>query len=239
MQSIDIQSTIQSIISARVQSALGPYLVFLRRISMIFGGDTKPNHPQKAAEVKQQKEVSREVNLVQHHSQDTRTITRPMKDKPISRISSVSIAALANFKVGDAVEYQQGRGKFEAKVVAIQHTTGLLTLERQFDRRQIIRPASKVVSLDKFSPPKSSETSSLEVSAVKPIIRKRTPIPESISTEATNGTHSPTASTPTHAPTNPDDAFWVQVSQKLKEQEARNLHSLHSQSLHSKDEYRN
>jgi hypothetical protein len=233
MQSIDIQSTIQSIISSRVQSALEPYLVFLRRISTIFGSDTKPNHPKKAAEAKHQNEVNREINRVQH-SQDMITITRPMKDKPISRISSLSIAALANFKVGDAVEYQQGRGKFEAKVVAIQHTTGLLTLERQFDRRQIIRPASKVALLDKFSPPKSSETSSLEVSAVKPIIRKRTPIPESISTEATNGKHSPTANTPSHASTNSDDAFWVQVSQKLKEQETRNLHS-----LHSKDEYRN
>lgn len=222
MQSIDIQSTIQSIISARVQSALEPYLVFLRRISMIFGADAKPNLPRKAAESKQ-----REFVRVQH-KQDARTITRPLKEKPVPRISPLNIAALANLKVGDAVEYQQGRGKFEAKIVAIQQATGLLTLERQFDHRQIIRPASKVVSVDSFSQPKASpEASSLEVSAVKPIIRKRTPIPESMAAEVTNGT---TNLSTANTPNNREDAFWVQVSKKLKEQEARNLQS--------KDEYR-
>ncbi|MBI5548311.1 MAG: hypothetical protein HY901_30895 [Deltaproteobacteria bacterium] len=48
------------------------------------------------------------------------------------------------FSVGQNVTYKQGKGTFEAKVVAIDEKTGQVALERVMDGKKVKRPAAKV-----------------------------------------------------------------------------------------------
>ncbi|WP_306663351.1 PspA [Myxococcus sp. CA039A] len=50
----------------------------------------------------------------------------------------------APFKQGQEVRYKQGRGTFPAVVKAVDAGAGTVTLERQGDGKQVVRPYSKV-----------------------------------------------------------------------------------------------
>lgn len=63
-----------------------------------------------------------------------------------SRGSAASTEAVGNFTEGQRVQYRQGRGTFDAKIVAIDGKKGLLTLERETDQKKVVRPASKVLA---------------------------------------------------------------------------------------------
>ena len=47
------------------------------------------------------------------------------------------------------VEYRQGRGTFEAKVVALDAETGMVTVERVSDGKKVVRPATKIITIAK------------------------------------------------------------------------------------------
>ena len=52
----------------------------------------------------------------------------------------------AKFSEGQAVKYRQGRGTFEAKVIAIDTTAGTVTVERDSDGKKVRRPAAKLIA---------------------------------------------------------------------------------------------
>lgn len=62
------------------------------------------------------------------------------------RASAASAEVVGRFSEGQRVQYRQGRGTFDAKVVAVDGKKGLLTLERESDQKKVIRPASKVLA---------------------------------------------------------------------------------------------
>lgn len=53
----------------------------------------------------------------------------------------------SQFKEGQTVQYKQGRGVFEATVVAVDTERNLVTIERAKDHKKVDRPAAKVYSV--------------------------------------------------------------------------------------------
>ncbi len=51
----------------------------------------------------------------------------------------------SKFSKGQKVQYRQGRGTFDARVVEINEKRGVVFLERMSDKRKVVRPAAKVV----------------------------------------------------------------------------------------------
>jgi hypothetical protein len=62
------------------------------------------------------------------------------------RGSAASLEVISKFVEGQKVQYRQGRGTFEARVVGIDAKNGNVTLERINDRKTVIRPAAKVLA---------------------------------------------------------------------------------------------
>jgi hypothetical protein len=62
------------------------------------------------------------------------------------RGSAASLELVSKFVEGQKVQYRQGRGTFEARVVGIDAENGTVTLERINDRKTIVRPAAKVLA---------------------------------------------------------------------------------------------
>ncbi len=62
------------------------------------------------------------------------------------RGSAASLELVSKFVEGQKVQYRQGRGTFEARVVGISAENGTVTLERINDRKTIVRPAAKVLA---------------------------------------------------------------------------------------------
>lgn len=57
-----------------------------------------------------------------------------------------SAELVANFTEGQKVQYRQGRGTFDAKVIEIDVEKGMLRLEREKDSKKVVRPAAKVIA---------------------------------------------------------------------------------------------
>ncbi len=53
----------------------------------------------------------------------------------------------SQFREGQTVQYKQGRGIFEATVVAIDTERNVVTIERAKDHKKVDRPAAKVYSV--------------------------------------------------------------------------------------------
>ncbi len=60
--------------------------------------------------------------------------------------SAASLELVSKFVEGQKVQYRQGRGTFEARVVGIDAMKGNVTLERMNDRKTVVRPAEKVIA---------------------------------------------------------------------------------------------
>jgi hypothetical protein len=60
--------------------------------------------------------------------------------------SAASLELVSKFVEGQRVQYRQGRGTFEARVVGIDTMKGNVTLERMNDRKTVVRPAEKVIA---------------------------------------------------------------------------------------------
>jgi len=52
----------------------------------------------------------------------------------------------SQFSEGQKVQYRQGRGTFDARVVGIDAKKGVVTLERMSDQKKVVRPAAKVIT---------------------------------------------------------------------------------------------
>jgi hypothetical protein len=64
----------------------------------------------------------------------------------VRRGSAASLEIVSKFVEGQKVQYRQGRGTFEARVVGIDAKNGNVTLERTNDRKTVVRPAAKVLA---------------------------------------------------------------------------------------------
>ncbi len=62
------------------------------------------------------------------------------------RGSAALLELVSKFVEGQKVQYRQGRGTFEARVVGIDAKNGNVTLERINDRKTVVRPAAKVLA---------------------------------------------------------------------------------------------
>lgn len=206
MPIMDIHSIIQTIISVQVQNALEPYMGALQQVSAVFGftpeSESKPRKPLPAKIPPKRRP---QPVLEMPRARVLRAARLPTKN---------SIADVKKFELGNMVEYQQGRGRIRAKVVGIEHATGLLTLEKVDDLRQLIRPASKVIPPANSLQPKSSPTPLAPVAAVKPIVRKRS------DAEISDIRVSEPEPQPSDANL-PKDPFWEMVSKKMQEQQSQ------------------
>ncbi len=212
MPSINIHSVIQDIVSTQVQNALKPYMEVLQRVSTAFDSipASKPIKPLPLPSTVPPRRRTQPV-LEMHHA-------KYIRQAKLARMSTTnSIAQAGKFKLGDMVEYQQGRGRIRAKVIAVQYATGLLTLEKVEDARQIIRPASKVIPPANSLQSKSSPTPLTPltpVAAVKPIVRKRLDAENSDTQVSEQELQASDAN-------QPKDPFWEMVSKKMQEQQPR------------------
>jgi len=68
------------------------------------------------------------------------------KRHKVRAVGPVGTAVVGQFCEGQKVQYRQGRGTFDAKVIAIDVERGVLRLERDKDAKKVVRPASKVIA---------------------------------------------------------------------------------------------
>jgi hypothetical protein len=62
------------------------------------------------------------------------------------RGGAASAEFASQFVEGQKVQYRQGRGTFDARVVGINAEKGTVTLERASDQKTVVRPAAKVLA---------------------------------------------------------------------------------------------
>lgn len=120
MKTPSLETAIGNAVAEAVKAAMEPYAAVLRRLEaqLAAGAPKPPGRPARAA--------------------GRRKLGRGSARK--------ARRAAATFQVGDAVVYRQGRGSFEAKVVAVDEATGLLTVERLKDGKKVDRPATKLAA---------------------------------------------------------------------------------------------
>jgi len=72
--------------------------------------------------------------------------------RPPARHSAraASHSPVRRLRVGQQVEYRQGRGTFTAKVVSIDDKNGTAVLERAEDKKRVERPLTKVYARSLF-----------------------------------------------------------------------------------------
>lgn len=127
MAQFDLNDVIRAAVSDEINRVLGPHLDTLNRLSAAFGGTTinraaparrGPGRPPAAAG------------------------RRRAGRRRAARAGGRGDAS--KFSTGQTVRYKQGRGEFEAKVIAINTEDNTLTLERLSDGKRVDRPAAKV-----------------------------------------------------------------------------------------------
>lgn len=120
-----IETAIGELVADAVTAALAPYAEILDRLEVLMNGAPARRGP------------GRPRKVVRKGA------------RRAARGSAKKVIKLARkFNVGDAVTYNQGRGRFGAKVVEVDAPTGLLVLERLNDGKRIVRPATKVAAAD-------------------------------------------------------------------------------------------
>lgn len=66
----------------------------------------------------------------------------PRTVKPI--ITDAARAAVSKWTIGDVANYKQGRGDFNGKVVGIDVNGCTITIKRDADGKEVVRPADKI-----------------------------------------------------------------------------------------------
>ena len=120
MPSININDAIRSAVAQEVSRVLGPHLGTLERLSQAFGASA----PRR----------TRSANVPVGRVGRTRSTQAGFGGR----------AEIGGFQEGQRVIYRQGRGTFEATVIAINAASRKLTLKREMDGKKVERPAAKV-----------------------------------------------------------------------------------------------
>jgi hypothetical protein len=119
-QSLNLDSAIRALVAEEVARVLFPHQNTLSRLEGLFGT------PGARAAVK---------GSVKGAAKGRKASRKADKAKRID---------WARYAEGAKVTYQVGRGTFDAKIVAIDKDSGLLTLERAKDKKKFQRAAAKV-----------------------------------------------------------------------------------------------
>ncbi len=118
---------IRTMVAQEIHNALGPYretLASLVEFTGVAPGKSAANGAEAAAPAR-----------------------NPRGRKPAGvRGAKASLEIVSKFAEGQKVQYRQGRGTFEARVVGIDAENGTVTLERLNDKKQVVRPAAKVIA---------------------------------------------------------------------------------------------
>jgi hypothetical protein len=121
MANVDLNGAISSLVASEVERVLQPYRGLLDRMAEFAGVSTVvkrgPGRPPAsvAAVVRRPRRVVREMG-----------------------------GDASDFREGQAVQYKQGRGIFDATVLSVSVESGMLMLQRSKDGKKVERPASKV-----------------------------------------------------------------------------------------------
>ncbi len=116
---------IRIIVAREIHDALAPYREALASL-IEFGGGTPGGVP---ASPSGEAAPKRRVRLAKS-----------------PRTSAASAEVAAKLSTGQKVQYRQGRGVFDAKVIEIDAAKGLVTVERLNDKKQVVRPAAKIIA---------------------------------------------------------------------------------------------
>lgn len=126
---IDIDASIRSIVADAVNASLAPYRGVLDRMAAFVGEAPVRRGPGRPAQVAEPVAAAR---------------ARPRRNGGGGRTAATNL--VGKFSEGQSVQYKQGRGTFDARIVAIDAEKGALTLERVTDGKKVVRPASKVIA---------------------------------------------------------------------------------------------
>ena len=124
-------NAIRAIVAREVEDALGPYRDMLADLTKFVVGEQASAGLSGAFEAAAPARVSR---------------TRRATTSAGSRRYADQAELASKFSEGQKVQYRQGRGMFDARVVGIDAKRGVVTLERMSDKKNVVRPAAKVIT---------------------------------------------------------------------------------------------
>ena len=124
-------NAIRAIVVEEVKEALGPYHDMLADLSRFVGSGPASAGPTGRVKAAAPGRVGR---------------TRLAATSARSGRYAGQAELASKFSEGEKVQYRQGRGVFDARVVGIDATKGVVTLERMSDKKNVVRPAAKVIT---------------------------------------------------------------------------------------------
>jgi hypothetical protein len=127
----DLNSVVADLISEQVEAALRPHMEMLARMSAFMGVPVKAEQGRAVGTRRAVRRASTVRGAVK-----ARGSYRPGL-KPAHGGKAV------DFRVGEAVMYQQGKGVFQAKVVKVNEADNTVTVQAE-GKKQRVRPAAKV-----------------------------------------------------------------------------------------------
>ncbi len=124
-------AAIRAVVAKEVEDALGPYREMLADLSKFVGGDLASAGSRGTFEAAAPARIRR---------------TRSAGTSAGSGRYAAQGELASKFSEGQKVQYRQGRGIFDARVVGIDAKKGVVTLERMSDQKKVVRPAAKVIT---------------------------------------------------------------------------------------------
>ena len=120
---VNVNTVIRSVVAAEVKAVLEPYRNVLERMAAFIGAPARrgPGRPRK-------------------------TPLAAASPRRGGRRPKNPARAAKKLSEGQAVQYKQGRGTFDARITKVDAATGAIHLERVKDGKKVVRPAHKVLA---------------------------------------------------------------------------------------------
>jgi sRNA-binding protein len=121
MPNVDLNAAIRKLVAAEVDRTLEPYQQMLERLVQLLGQKPArrgPGRPPKAAGAR--------------------------RGRKARKARKGGKGDASRFREGQVVKYRQGRGEFEATVLAVDVENNSVKLERKKDGKKVERPATKI-----------------------------------------------------------------------------------------------
>ncbi|XXF79769.1 PspA [Myxococcaceae bacterium GXIMD 01537] len=138
----DMMSAIRSVVAQEVAKTLGRQVELLEQIAQYLG---VPGTSRASAAVAPKRATPASAGRRRETSKPAaKKRGRPQSSAKEATSANGSEVSSAPFKQGQGVRYKQGRGTFPAVVKSVNEEDGTVTLERQGDGKQVVRPYKKV-----------------------------------------------------------------------------------------------
>jgi hypothetical protein len=124
-------AAIRAVVAKEVEDAMAPYREVLADMIKFVGGELASARPSGTFEAAAPARTRR---------------TRKATTYAGSGGNAAHAELASQFSEGQKVQYRQGRGTFDARVVGIDARKGVVTLERMSDQKKVVRPAAKVIT---------------------------------------------------------------------------------------------